>query len=190
MCRAASLLALLVLAATTNAAERSLSVTAADGFLPPMKAIVVVKAGAPGPGAAKFQAVAQTSKYKDAVKLPADGPYDVWWQPKDGLPVRAVSGVTVKEGETKEVRLEQVLGVVSVRGDNLPRAALVMVAPQDDPGPDDKGHAPVQTARDYRVEMVVPEGFYSLWVTPDNGTRPKKVNDRFKVQAGKSVVLD
>ena len=35
--------------------------------------------------------------------------------------------------------------------------------------------------------MVAPEGFYSLWITPANGGRPRKINDRLKVQAGKLV---
>lgn len=184
------LLACLVVAAPTQAADRELRFRATEGFLPALKNIVVTKSGAPGPGAAKHQAVATATQYKEAVKLPGDGPYDIWWQAKDGIAVRVLRGLKVLEGETKEVKIDDHVGIVAVRGDGQPRAALVTVAAQDDPGPDEKGHIPVQTAKDYRVEMVVPEGFYALWITPENGARPRKVNDRFKVPAGKAVTLD
>jgi hypothetical protein len=172
------------------AADRGVSFSAADGLLPAMKNIVIVKAGEPGPGAPKHKAVAETAKYKEMVKLPGDGPFDIWWQPKNGIAVRVVSGVKLKAGELREIKIDNYLGIVTVRGDDLPRAGLVTIAAQDDPGPDEKGHVPVQTAKEYRVEMAVPEGFYSLWITPDNGGRPRKVNDRFRVLAGKSVTLD
>lgn len=187
---ATSLLSLLILNGFGLAAEGGLCFTAADNLLPPMKSIAVVKAGEPGPGAAKHKAVAETAKYKEAVKLPGEGPYDVWWQPKSGKAVRVLSGMKVKDGETKDIKIDDHLGVVVFRGDDQPRASLITVAPQDDPGPDEKGHAPVQTATDIRVEMVVPAGFYSLWVTPQNGARPRKVNDRFRVTAGKVTQLD
>lgn len=180
----------LVHAGAASAADRGLRFTIADNFLPAMKSIVVVKAGEPGPGAAKHMAVAQADKYKETVKLPGEGPYDVWWQPKSGLAVRVVGGVKVKDGEVREIKINDHVGVVVFRGDGQPRVSLVTIAPQDDAGPDEKGHHPVQTATDFRLEMVVPEGIYSLWITPENGGRPRKVNDRFRVQAGKVVQLD
>src|SRR5262249_25515206 len=149
-------------------------VTAPEALLPAMKAIVVVKAGAPGPGAAKHEALASASKYGEVLKLPGEGPFDVWWQAAaEGVAVKAVGGLKPGDG-VKDVSLGVCLGVVRLRGDGQPRASLVTVTAQDDPGPDEKGHIAVQTAKDYRIDMVVPEGFYALWVTPHNGARPRK----------------
>jgi hypothetical protein len=185
-----SLLALSILGNSALAAEHGLRFTAAENLLPPMKGISVVKAGEPGPGGPKYKAIAETSKYKETVKLPGDGPYDIWWQPKEGIAVRVIAGVKLKDGEEKEIKIDNYVGIVNVRGDGQPRAGLVTIAAQDAPGPDEKGHVAIQTAKDFRVDMVVPPGFYSLWITPDNGARPRKINDRFRVLAGKSVTLD
>jgi len=178
-----------VVASPASAAEYGMRFMANDGF-PAPKAIVVVKSGEPGPGAVKHRAVAEITKYTQTLKLPGDGPFDVYWQGKSGIAVRVVAGIKVKDGEVKEIKITDHLGIVNFRGDNQPRAALVTIAPQDDPGPDEKGHRPIQTAKDYREDMVVPDGFYSLWISPENGARPRKVNDRFRVQAGKTVTLD
>lgn len=173
-----------------SAADTGLRFKTIDHFLPELKKIVVVKAGEPGPQAAKFKVVAETANYKETVNVSEEGLYDVWWQGKNGLAVRAVSGVKCKAGAVLEMNLGDHLGIVTVRGDNQPRAALITVAPQDDPGPDEKGHVAIQTAKDYREEMVVPDGYYSLWITPQSGARPRKVSDRFRVQAAKVVQLD
>lgn len=185
-----SSIALLLFASAGHAADYQITFSAVPRVLPSPKALVVVKAGEPGPGSAKFKAVAETAKFNELIKLPSEGPFDIWWLPKESMSVRITSNVTLKDGTPRDIKVTDFLGVVSFRGDGQPRAALVTIAAQDDPGPDEKGHRPVQTAKDYRIDMVVPEGFYSLWVTPENGARPRKVNERFRVQAGKTVVLD
>lgn len=182
--------AALLLFASVGSADYLLTITATERVLPVAKSIAVVKTGEPGPGTPKFKAVAEAMRLDDPIKLAAEGPYDVWWQPKNGIALRVATNVKLKDGEVQTIKLTDHLGVVNFRGDGQPRAALVTIAPQDDPGPDEKGHRPIQTAKDFRVDMVVPDGFYSLWVTPDNGARPRKVSDRFRVQAGKTVVLD
>jgi hypothetical protein len=187
---ATTLSALLITAIAQAQAKHGFRFTTGESFLPAMRAIVVVKAGDPAPGAARHKAIAATSKYKETVGFTDDGPFDLWWQPKVGIAVKVLGNVKLKEDEIKEVKIDDHVGVVTVRGDGQPRAGLVTIAPQDDPGPDEKGHKAVQTAKDYRVDMVAPPGFYSLWVTPDNGARPKKINDRFRVDAGKSLALD
>lgn len=187
---AISFAGMILLAPLALPADCQVAFTAAERVLPAAKTIAIVRAGEPGPGAAKFKAVAETAKYKEAIKLTGEGPFDVWWQAKDGIAVKVIAGLKLKDGDKREIKVTDYLGVVNLRGDGQPRAGLVTIASQDDPGPDEKGHRPIQTAKDYRVDMVVPEGFYSLWVTPDNGGRPRKVNNRFRVQAGRSVVLD
>jgi hypothetical protein len=185
-----SLFSIPFLAGIGSADDRGFWITTAENALPAMKSLIVVKAGEPGPGNAKHRPVAEIAKYKELLKVPDGGPVDVYWQGKNGLAVRALSAVKLKEGEVKEIKISDLVGVVNFRGDNQPRAALVTIAPQDDPGPDEKGHLAIQTAKDYRQDLVVPEGFYSLWITPESGARPRKIVDRFRVQAGKSVQLD
>jgi hypothetical protein len=62
-------------------------------------------------------------------------PYEVWWQPKDGIAVKIIGGLTLKDGEQREIKVTDYLGVISFRGDGQPRAGLVTIAPQDDPVP-------------------------------------------------------
>src|SRR5262245_53524296 len=68
--------------------------------LPETKAVVLVKAGEPRPGDPKHKAVATLTDLKEALAAPNEGPFDVWWQPKEGgLPVRAAKDLKVpKEG--------------------------------------------------------------------------------------------
>jgi hypothetical protein len=187
---AMSLAAALLCTPISQAADNEITFTTTERVLPAVKSIVLVKAGEPGPGSPKFKAIAEAAKYGEVIKLPKEGPYDVWWQGKDGLAAKAIAGLLLKGGEKRTIKLTDYLGVVNFRGDGQPRATLITIAAQDDPGPDEKGHRAIQTAKDYRVDMVVPEGFYSLWIIPENSARPRKINDRFRVQAGKTVVLD
>jgi hypothetical protein len=187
---AACFLAATSVTLATGADLRGFRFTTGDSFLPKMKAIVIVKAGDPGPGAAKHTPVASTIAYKEIVKVDSPGSLDVWWQPIGGKAIKVVAGATLKEGEVREIKIDDHVGVVTVRGDGQPRAGLITITAQDDPGPDERGHVPVQTAQDYRMDMVAPPGFYALWVSPDNGARPKKISDRFRIDAGKSITID
>jgi hypothetical protein len=180
----------IILGGTLAAEERSLRFTANERLFPPMKGIAIVKAGEPGPDAPKHRAIAVVAKYKETAKLPSEGPFDVWWQPKSGMAVRVTAGLTLRNDEVKEIKLDDYLGVVNVRGDGQPRVGLITIAPQDDPGPGEKGHVAVQTGKEFRADMVVPGGFFSVWITPENGARPRKIVDRVKVQAGKAEQLD
>src|SRR2546423_14940581 len=89
---------LLLFAAPLAAADRTVRFSSPMYFLPPAKAVVVTKAGDPGPGQLKHEAVATAATLSDEVKLPGDGPFDVWFVPKDGKPVRAVGGWEPADG--------------------------------------------------------------------------------------------
>jgi hypothetical protein len=180
---------LMILCLPVSAAERGLRVSASEGFLPALEAIVVVKAGEAGPGSKECKPLARATSYQETLRPSGDGPFDVWWQPKKGLAVKAFAEVRLADG-IKELKLDERLGIVRFRGDTQPRARLVTITAKDDPGPDEKGHVALQTATEYRVDMVVPEGFYSLWITPDNGARAIKVVDRFRVHAGRVSQID
>jgi hypothetical protein len=178
----------LLLATPLVAAERTVRFSAPMYFLPPAKAIVLTKTGDPGPGQPKHEAAATVATLKDEMKVAGDGPFDVWFVPKDGKPVRAIVGLKVQDG-INEVKLNDHLGVIQFRGDGQPRGTL-FVTGYDDPGPEGKGHAVVQTARDTRAEMVVLPGDYAIWVVPENGARARRVVDKIRVHAGKTATAD
>jgi hypothetical protein len=180
-----ALSALFALSIPAIAADRTVRFSAPMYFLPPVKAVVVTKASEPGPGQPRHEPVASVPALKDEVKLPGDGPFDVWFVPKDGKPVRAVAGFKAKDG-TNEVKLNDHVGVIAVRGDGQPRGTL-LVTVFDDPGPEGKGHTVVQTASDTRAELVVPPGDYSVWIVPENGARARRIADKVRVLAGRTA---
>jgi len=178
----------LLIATPLAAAEHTVRFSAPMYFLPPVKAIVLTKAGGPGPGQPKHNAVATAASMKDELKVTGDGPFDVWLVPKDGKPVKAVAGWKPKDA-ANEIKLNDHLGVIQFRGEGQPRGTLIVTA-YDDPGPEGKGHAIVQTAGDTRAEMVVPPGDYAVWVVPENGARARRAVDKIRVHAGKTATAD
>ena len=181
------LLFLLLIATPAVGAEHTVRFTAPAYFLPPVKNVVVTKAGDPGPGQPKHAAVASVAKLTETAKVTTDGPFDVWLVPADGLPVKAVAGLTVKE--STEVKLNDHLGVIRIRGDDQPRGKL-LVTPHQDPGPEGKGHTVVQTAGDSRAELAVPPGDYAVWIIPASGARARRIAEKIRVQAGKTATVE
>jgi hypothetical protein len=179
---------LLIFPQVIFAAERTLRFTAPVYFLPPVKSIVLTKTGDPGPGAAKHAAVVSVAALKDEAKLPSEGPFDIWYVPKDGKPIKAVGGWKAKDG-ANEIKLNDYLGVIAFRGDGQPRGKL-LVTSYDDPGPELKGHVVVQSAQDTRAELAVLPGDYALWIVPESGARARRVVDKIRVQAGKTATAD
>ncbi len=153
------------------------------------KTIVIVEAGQPAPDGI-LVSIAKVDGIPQAVQLPSRGPFDIWLLPKNGIAVRVVKGIMAEVGTVTEVKLDHYLGIVNACGDTHPPASLITVAPPDDPGPGEKGHKAIQVSKVYCVDMVVPEGVYSLWITPEDGGKPRKISDRLRVQAGKTVHQD
>jgi hypothetical protein len=177
-------LAALGLIVTTAAAadgDRHLKVIPTRG-LAPVESVTVyqTKDG-------KRESVAESSKFDKPVALPNDGPFEVFVKPKGGIAVRAIEKLTVKAGETHEMKIGDLLGAVEVIGDDFPRADKVVLTDVKDPGPGEKGHVALQVASDYRVDMMVPPGQYAVWVVPANGAKAQRVVDNVRVQAGRSV---
>jgi hypothetical protein len=178
----------LAIALPGRAADHTVRLSSSMYFLPPVKAVVITKAGDPGPGQAKHEAIATAPKLGDEVKLTGDGPFDLWFVPKDGKPVKAVAGWKPADGPN-EVKLNDHLGVIQFRGDGQPRGTL-LVTPYYDPGPEAKGHTVVQTASGTRAELAVPPGDYAIWLVPESGARPRRVVDKVRVHAGKTASAD
>jgi len=176
---------LLLCAAPAIAAEHAVRFSSPAYFLPPLKEIVITKAGEPGPGKPGHAAVASVASLKDEANLPNEGPFDVWIVPKDGMPIEAVAGFTAKDN-APEVKLNEHIGVIAFRGEGQPRGTLLVTA-YDDPGPEGKRHTVVQRAVDTRAEMAVPPGDYAVWLVPANGARARRVVDKIRVHAGKTA---
>jgi hypothetical protein len=183
-----ALFALLAVSFPAVAADRTVRFSSPMYFLPPAKAVVVTKSGDPGPGQPKHEAITTVAALTVEAKLPGDGPFDIWYVPRDGKPVKAAAGFKPKDG-ANEVKLNDHLGVISVRGDGQPRGTLVVTA-YEDPGPEGKGHAVVQTAGDTRADLVVPPGDYAVWVVPASGARARRIADKVRVQAGRTATAD
>lgn len=180
--RAALILSAVFAGATTADDSRyQLKVTARRG-LPAVEKVTVYRTKG-----GKRESVGELTKLDRPLALPGAWPFEVWVKPKGGLAVKAADKLTVKPGMTYELKLGEVLGVVEVFGDNFPRAERVVLTDPRDPGPGEKGHAAIQVAKDYRVEMLVPPGSYAVWVVPANGAKPQRVEDSVRVQAGRTV---
>ena len=176
---------LILLALATPAfADSTLRFTSPPFFLPPVKHVVITKAGEPGPGQAKHSAIAAFDTVNADVSLPDQGAFDLWFVPKDGLPVKAVSNL--KPANTRELKLNSCLAVINYKGDDQPRGKLIVTS-YDDPGPEGKRHRPIQSASDIRADMAVPPGDYAIWIAPDSGTRARKIVDKVRAFAGKTT---
>lgn len=135
----------------------------------------------------KRQSVAEIAKFDKPFALTDDGPFEIQAKPKGGQAITIAAGVAIKKGQTYDLKLGDLIGSVEVFGDNFPRADKIVLTDERDPGPGEKGHVAVQSATDYRVEMAVPPGFYSVWVVPANGAKSQRVVDRVRAMGGRNV---
>lgn len=162
-------------------------IVVAGRVVPKGGTVIAVTAGKPGPGEKDHKPVATLSDFEKTAALPRNATFDLYFQPKRGLPVKMAAGW---EPSDKPVALSDHLGTVFVRGDDLPRADAVVVTFTTDPGPGEKGHSPIQKAADYKEDMVVPPGTYTVWVVPFNGAKAQRVADNIRTLAGREVKVD
>jgi hypothetical protein len=183
-----AMLGLLLAGSFALGEERTLQLTAPMYFLPPLKAVVVVHAGEPGPATPKHQPYATVAKLADVLTLKDAGPFDLWLVPNDGKALCFVKAYKITAAKN-ELKLHDYLGVINVKGDGQPRGKL-LVTPYDDEGPETKTHTVVQTAADVRSDLVVLPGEYAVWLVPESGARTRKIVDKIRVQPGKTVTVD
>ncbi|MFO0796463.1 MAG: hypothetical protein U0804_03240 [Gemmataceae bacterium] len=183
-------LAAVLFASAARADEPSrLSVVAAKSQ-PAIESVVVYRAAAQSRTVLP-KAVLTATKLDQPITLPDRGPFTFFVTPKGGKQVAVGHVVTVEPGKTHTIKLVEKLGVIDVfRRDDSPRVGRVVVTDPFDAGPDEKGHVAVQAAPDFRVEMLVPEGDYAVWVVPENGARAVRVADRVRVLAGRIVRVE
>ena len=183
--RTAFLLVCLSCSIPSYATESTKVVFASSPALPKGGEVALVPAGKPGPGGKEFQPTLQSKMFDRELDLAGAGPFDVYFTPKGGRAVLAIAGWK----PAKELKLSSRLGTVFVRGDDFPRASAIVLTLQDDPGPGEKGHAPIQIVADYKEDLVVPDGFYAVWIIPDNGAKARKIEDKIRVYAGRQTVV-
>ena len=157
---------------------------------PAVEWLLVCKAGTRPD--AKDKSVTRSKTFDAAVPLPAGSDsLDVYVWPKGGVPVLVERNLKPALGATHTIKLVEKLGVIDVfRRDDSPRVGRIVATDPFDAGPDEKGHVAVQSADDFRVEMLVPEGDYAVWVVPENGARSSRVADRIRVLSGRVVRVD
>ncbi len=156
---------------------------------PAVSYITAYPAGAKPGGNVK--PVVKSKHFDSPIRFPVKGSYDVYAQPSGGIEVRVASALTGEPATTHTIKLVEKLGTIDVfRRDDSPRVGKIVVTDPFDAGPDEKGHVAVQTAADFRVEMLVPEGDYAVWVVPENGARAIRVADRVRVLTGRVVRVD
>lgn len=157
---------------------------------PQVDRIVATRAGSPGPGEPKYTALAQRIDPKAALAVEPGLAVDLWLIPKVGVALRIASARKAEVGKMEEIRLTDTFGILTVRGDNLPRLGRIVVTAADDPGPDEKGHRPIQFADEYKADAIVPAGTYRIWIVPHNGARATKLDDTVRAFAGRTVAVD
>ena len=78
--------------------------------------------------------------------------------------------------------VSELVGLVNAT--DSPKVESIVVTDEKDPGPGEKGHTPIQRVADYKEDLVVPAGFYAVWIVPSNGAKAQRIADRIRVQAG------
>jgi len=183
-------LAAVLIASAARADEPARLAVVGSKTQPAIESVAVYRFVAPS-RTAQPKPVVTATKLDPPFALPDGGPFTVFVTPKGGAAVVVERNVKVEPGKTHTIKLVEKLGVIDVfRRDDSPRVGKIVATDPFDAGPDEKGHVPVQTAADFRVEMLLPEGDYAVWVVPENGARAIRVADRVRVLAGRVVRVD
>jgi Mg-chelatase subunit ChlD len=173
-------------------AIRVLKPAAADFELPAMARMGLVAAEGYGPDSTAYRPLAEVKGYDMDLRLPSAEKFDVWWIPAQGRPVRMIAGMSIADRKRVEVKPEEHLGIVQVKGDGLPAPKVVALVEPEGYGPDTAGaFRPVQTCTKYGELMVVPAGKYDLWLKADDGGAVAEVLEKkLEVPAGKVTVIE
>jgi hypothetical protein len=183
--------AFLVLFASAARADEPARLAVFPSKTQPAIEAVTVYRFAPQSRTVRPKAELTITKFDQPTALPDAGPFVFFAKPKGGTEVLLERNVKVEPGKTHALKLVEKLGVIDVfRRDDSPRVGKIVATDPFDPGPDEKGHVAVQAVTDFRLELLVPEGDYAVWVVPENGARAIRVADRVRVLAGRHVRVD
>jgi hypothetical protein len=172
--------------------RRAIRVLKPTGFeLPPMLKMGLVPAEGYGPDSASYRPLAEVKSYDMDLRLPSAEKYDIWWVPKQGRPVRMLSGISIADRKRVEIKPEEHLGIVKVMGDGLPAPKVVGLVTPEGYGPDSASFRPVQSCAKFGETMVVPAGDYDLWMkSAEDGAVAETLEKKLKVPAGKVTTIE
>jgi len=130
--------------------------------------------------------VLEMTDFTKPMPMDSSGKNDVYFTPKVGVMVKAMSAWQPKAG-SNSIQLSDYLGTAIVFGEELPRADSIVLTEESDPGPGEKGHVAVQKVADYKSELIAPAGFYSVWIVPSNGVKAQRIAERIRIRAGRET---
>ena len=109
--------------------------------------------------------------------------YDFYWEGKEGLVVEIATGVKIADDELLELRLEDYLGLIRIKGEGLPKPSLIQITRRG------TGSISIfQEAKEFGVDMVVKAGTYNVWILDENNEKTTLEED-LEVEAGKVTEL-
>ena len=176
--------------------------------LPPLKRILLVESGQPGPkedkkyseasidviipggvglrpipGDVRRPVEVEVSQYGEEIRVPSADDFDLWWESTEGKAIRIVKNFSIKNRGIVELHIEPYLGFVRVLGKKARPPKWVVLTPVG------KGN-PVQVATKYGVDMIVPAGTYELWIKPAGGPVQEQLESRLEVKAGQTLEIE
>jgi hypothetical protein len=120
------------------------------------------------------------SKYGEEIRVPSSTEkYDVVWYPKEGEAILMVKGITLPERKVIEIKPEDYVGFIKVKGEGTPDSIHAAV----------KGQPRVlsfstQRANKFGEIMVVPVGSYDVYIGDS------AIEEGLQVEAGKLYELE
>ncbi|HKQ49440.1 MAG TPA: VWA domain-containing protein [Phycisphaerae bacterium] len=126
--------------------------------------------------------VAGTGGYEKEIRVPsATVKYDIMWAPKDKemLPVPMLRGQVFAERKLVEIRPEDHLGMILIRGEGQPKGGIVISRPSN------LGSVERATqCKKFGQVMVVPAGKWNIYIDDDT------IEEGFEVEPGKLHELE
>jgi Mg-chelatase subunit ChlD len=158
---------------------------------PRLKCVRVVREGASSsPVLVARDLRGEITAYGQEISLSAAEKYDLLWMPEHGKPVPLSVNMSIAEGSVTRIQPEDHLGMVFVRGEDLPAPKSISVLREGTARNTVHVYRQfVQTADTFGINMLVPAGKYDLLLTPREGKR-QVLAEGFDVQAGKITLIE
>jgi hypothetical protein len=168
---------------TVAARRRAVKVVQPAIELLPMKEILLTEADAPGGNTLYNYVKAKVSAYGEEIRIPsATTKYDLFWIPKEGRALRMAKNLTFPESQVVEIKPEDYLGLIRVKGTGAVK--IIVVVPAGSPGGSTRNNYTTQDTKKFGDVMIVPVGKYDVYVD-DN-----LIEEGLDVKAGKLHELE
>ena len=157
---------------------------------PAMKQIALIKAKSYLAEAHNFKPITVTESFERSIRIPSGKKaYDLVFIPQEGLSLRMVAGIQIPDRSTIQVRPEDYLGLLNLGGEGLPPVKLIGLVRTGRYGMDSHNFRPVQTAKRYGKDLLVPAGKYDLWIETADG-KTELIEEELEIVAGQRLQLD